>query len=69
MKKIFQCRRSSLALIGMCLLTFLGIRLQVDVSGSIAMIVMGIAAANAGEAAVGKIKENQDSKSSKDHSS
>lgn len=54
MLKIFSCRRSSIALIGMVLLSALGAYLKVDTSGSIAMIVMGIAAANASEAAVGK---------------
>lgn len=50
MWKIFKCRRSSLALIGMVILAGLGAYLKVDTSGAIAMIVMGIAVSNAGQA-------------------
>ena len=46
---IFRCRRSSIALIGMILLAGLGMYLKVDTSGSIAMIAMGVAAANSAE--------------------
>lgn len=49
MKKIFTCRRSSLALIGMFLLTALAVVNKVDTSGSIAAIVLAVAAANAYE--------------------
>jgi hypothetical protein len=64
MFKLFKCRRSSLALIGMVLLTVLGIHLKVDTSGSIAMIIMGVAAANAGEGVASKVsKKNQNSSS------
>lgn len=47
MKRIFLCRRSSLALIGMGLLTYLGIHNNLDVSLAIAGIVASIAGANA----------------------
>lgn len=49
MKKIFSCRRSSLGLIGMLLLFLIGILNKTDVSNSLAMICMGVAAANAYE--------------------
>lgn len=62
MNKLFQCRRSSLALIGMILLTALGAYLKVDTSGSIAMVVLSVAAANAGQAVGEKMvnKKNND---------
>ena len=47
MNKILNCRRSSLALIGMLLLTILGIFKQVDVASSIAAICMAVAVSNA----------------------
>lgn len=59
MFKILRCRRSSLALIGMILLTVLGIHLRVDTSGAIAMVCMGVAAANASEGIVAKVKEKK----------
>jgi len=43
---IIQCRRSSLALIGMCLLAYLGVRNNTDVSIALAGIVASVAAAN-----------------------
>lgn len=55
MLKIWNCRRSSLALIGMILLTALGVYLKVDTSGAIAMVVLSVAAANAGQAVGEKI--------------
>jgi len=63
MFKIFKCRRSSIAFIGMLLLTGLGCYLKVDTSGSIAMIAMAIAAANASEV-VGTKLATKDQKSS-----
>ena len=46
MLKILKCRRSSLALIGMCLLAYLGVRNGTDVSIALAGIVASVAAAN-----------------------
>ncbi len=54
MKQIFSCRRSSLALIAMVILAGLSAYLKIDMSGSIAMIAMGVAVANAGQAAAAK---------------
>jgi len=48
MKEIFSCRRSSLALIGMLILGA-AMWSGIDTSGSIAMICIGIASANAYE--------------------
>lgn len=47
MIKIFKCRRSSLALIGMTFLTYLGVKVGLDVSTAIGMVCMGVAGANA----------------------
>lgn len=47
MIKIFSCRRSSIALIGMLLLTIIGLKTGVDVSAPLAAICIGIAGANA----------------------
>jgi hypothetical protein len=47
MLKIFKCRRSSLALIGMACLTWIGLKNGTDVSLAIAGIVAGVAASNA----------------------
>lgn len=49
MKQILNCRRSAIALIGMVLLFIIGIWNKADVAGSIAMICMGVAGANAYE--------------------
>lgn len=49
MKAIWYCRRSSLALIAMVLLTALGISKGYDVSIAIAGIVASVAAANSYE--------------------
>jgi hypothetical protein len=47
MLKIFKCRRSSLALIGMVCLTWISLKNGTDVSLAIAGIVGAIGAANA----------------------
>jgi hypothetical protein len=47
MLKIFKCRRSSLALLGMACLTWIGLQKDTDVSLAIAGIVAGVAASNA----------------------
>jgi hypothetical protein len=47
MKRIFQCRRSSLALLGMVCLTWLGLAKDADVALAIAGIVGSVAASNA----------------------
>ena len=49
MKKIFKCRRSSLALIGMGLLFILGLYKSMDVAMGIAAICAGVAGSNAYE--------------------
>ena len=49
MKKIFECRRSSLALIGMMILGASLIWGKYDTSVAIAMICTGVAASNAYE--------------------
>lgn len=49
MKKILECRRSSLALIGMLLLTILGYTKGADVAVAIATISIGVSGANAFE--------------------
>jgi len=49
MKQIFNCRRSSLALIGMLILGASLIWGKYDTSAAIAMICMGVAGANAFE--------------------
>lgn len=49
MIKIFKCRRSSLALIGMILLFALGFFKAIDVAGAISAITMAVAASNAYE--------------------
>lgn len=51
MIKIFSCRRSSLALIGMAILG-VGLFSGQDTSAAIAMICMGIAGSNAAEKAL-----------------
>lgn len=50
MLKIFQCRRSSLALIGILCLTFLGAHVGMDISGiamAISTAIASVAASNA----------------------
>lgn len=54
MIKIFKCRRSSLAVIGMILLTGLAYSKGVDVSMAIASISIGVSGANAFE----KVRNN-----------
>jgi hypothetical protein len=50
MRKIFSCRRSSLALIGIVCLTALGVHVGTDISGiavAISGIVASVSASNA----------------------
>ena len=49
MLKIFKCRRSSLAVICIATLGFLGYSKGIDVSMAIATIAIGVAGANAYE--------------------
>lgn len=49
MKKIFNCRRSILAIIGIACLTYLGYANKLDVSLAVAGIVTAVAGANAYE--------------------
>ena len=59
MLKIFSCRRSSIALIGMCLTTFLGAYLHVDVTGALSVICLSVAAANSAQAIGEKFGEKK----------
>ena len=59
MIKIFSCRRSSIALIGMLILLGLGMYLRVDTSGAISVICLSIAAANASQAIGEKFASNK----------
>lgn len=54
MIKILKCRRSSLAVLGIAALTFLGYYKGAEVAGAIATITLSVAAANAYE----KVKSN-----------
>ncbi|NVM33954.1 MAG: hypothetical protein HWN81_00060 [Candidatus Lokiarchaeota archaeon] len=54
MLRIFKCRRSSIALIGIAILTFLGYTKGLDVSMAISGIVLAVAGSNAYE------KKNKD---------
>lgn len=47
MKKIMNCRRSIIALVGICCLTWLGLAKGVDISG-IALAISGIVASVSG---------------------
>jgi hypothetical protein len=49
MKKLFNCRRSILALVGLVCLTFLGFTNKLDVSLAISAIVASVAGSNAWE--------------------
>ena len=49
MLKIFSCRRSSIALIGISVLTFLGYTKGIDVSMAISGICLAVAGSNAYE--------------------
>lgn len=49
MIKIWNCRRSMLALIGMCLMTYLGVHNNLDVSMALAGVITAIAGSNAAE--------------------
>ena len=55
--RLINCRRSVLAIVGMGCCTALSIRLGVDTSGSIAAICIGVAGANAAQAAMSSKKE------------
>ena len=55
MKKIFECRRTSLAFFGILCLTGLGVHIGEDISG-IAVAISGIVAAVAGANAFEKSK-------------
>jgi hypothetical protein len=49
---IYKCRRSIIALVGLGCLTWLGYSAGQEVAGSIAAIVLAVAASNAGQSAV-----------------
>jgi hypothetical protein len=53
MIKVFKCRRSSLALIGMVLVTALGMVNHIDTSLAIASMAAAVAAANAAQSIKG----------------
>lgn len=52
MRKIFKCRRTSIALISIACLTAIGLLGHIDVSTAIATIAVGLAGANSMEASV-----------------
>ena len=52
MRYLFECRRTFLTLMGILCLMFLSFYLKMDMSGAIAMIVMGVAGANAAQGAL-----------------
>lgn len=57
MRKIFSCRRSTLALIAICCLTFIAIKTSTDIGG-IALAISGIVGAVAGSNAWQKRSDN-----------
>lgn len=59
MKAIFQCRRSSIALIGLVFLTVIALVNQADVAYAISGIVLAVAGSNAYEGARVKTKQEQ----------
>lgn len=54
MNKLLACRRTFIATLGMAACLALGLAHHFDTSNAIAAIAMGLAAANAGQAAMGK---------------
>jgi hypothetical protein len=60
MKRVWSCRRTFVALVGMTMLLALGLINHADVAGSIATICMALAGANAAEAAVKHTKGQPD---------
>lgn len=56
MKWVYDCRRTFIATLSIGVCAALGFVNGTDVTGSIAAIAMGLAAANAGEAAYAKTK-------------
>jgi NhaP-type Na+/H+ or K+/H+ antiporter len=57
MKHIWKCRRTFVSMVSLGALVVLGLVNHADVAGAIATVAVGLAAANAGEAAMGKKKE------------
>ena len=57
MLRIFSCRRSSIALIGVSVLTFLGYTKGLDVSMAISGIVLAVAGSNAAQK-IGEARSN-----------
>lgn len=60
MLRIFKCRRSSLALIAIGLLTFMAIHNGTDTSMSIATIVLAVAAANSTQGIYSSSKKDKE---------
>ena len=60
MLKIFTCRRSSIAFIGICVLTFLGYTKGMDVAMAISGICLAVAGSNAAQR-VGEKRYGKDS--------
>ena len=56
MKKLFNCRRSLLAMFGMLCLTSMALLKGMDTSSAIAAVTMAVAAANAAQAIGAKEK-------------
>ncbi len=59
MKSIWTCRRTFIAVLSLGALLVLGLVNHTDVSGAIATVSIGLAAANAGEAAMRKKSPNE----------
>jgi len=57
MKKIFSCRRSTLALVAICALTFIAVKTNTDIGG-IALAISGIIGSVAGSNAWEKRSNN-----------
>lgn len=60
MKWLWDCRRTFIATLGMLACVALGLVNHTDVTGSIASIAIGLAAANAGEGIYRKRKDAPD---------
>ncbi len=59
MKKLFNCRRSLIAIFGISMITFLGIKNHIDTSVAISMICLGIAGANSAQGILEKKDGNK----------
>ena len=60
MKYVWECRRTFISVLGILCLLALGLVQDMDVATAIATVAVGVAAANAGEAAFKKREEPKD---------